>query len=125
MIPKIKNRIRILFARIIFRIKRKFYRGEYVAHHGLQRAGTNFLLLSLKKIGLRVINEYDPERNDPTHKHFRWYEEKKKIPPQISHQYSNNLTVQNISDLNQICRYPKDTRHIVIQKNLMRHCCLY
>ena len=88
-----------------------------MAHHGLQRNGTNFLLLVLKKYGLFVINEIDPSRNKPQHKHCRWYSKKSKIPLVISKQYSNNYLVNNIFELNKLAKYPKNTKHIVIYKS--------
>jgi hypothetical protein len=65
---------------------------------------------------MRVINRHDPERNEPGHKHFRWYQNKSLIPSEISHQYANSIKIDNIDALNKACNYPLDTRHIVIFK---------
>ena len=96
--------------------RRKYVTSGWIAHHGLQRNGTNFLLVSLKKLNIDIINEFDPARNNPKHKHFRWYSEKSKIPGFIRAQYDNTLTAQSVADINRICGYPDDTRHIVIRK---------
>jgi hypothetical protein len=46
-----------------------------------------------------VINEFDPARNKPQHKHFRWYHRKEKIPKFIGHQYHNTLTANTVDEL--------------------------
>lgn len=99
-----------------FSKSREVERSDPVAHHGIQRSGTNFLLLSLKKLEIDVINEIGPARNKPSHKHFRWYADKTNIPAFISDQYGNNITADTIVQINEICGYPDETRHIVIAK---------
>ena len=112
-----------------YRVKYFFKKKGFIAHHGIQRSGTNFLLLCLKKLNLDIINEYDPiiksyifkKRNFTGHKHFRWYANKEKIPKHIKAQYINQLNPKNIHELNLLCNYPKDTKHIVIQKDKNKH----
>jgi hypothetical protein len=41
----------------------------------------------------------------------------KKIPPIISKQYKNNYVAKDIFKLNEIAKYPKETKHIVIYKS--------
>ncbi|MEM1200477.1 MAG: hypothetical protein AAGI06_14330 [Pseudomonadota bacterium] len=87
-----------------------------VAHHGLQRSGTNFLLLSLEKLGFKVLNKDEPERSGPRHKHCRWYAEKEHIPQFLACEYSNQLSANTIRDVDTLCGYPVRTRHLVIRK---------
>ena len=94
----------------------KVKRGGWIAHHGIQRSGTNFLLTSLKRYNLKVINRHDSERNNPGHKHFRWYHEKAASPLEIRHQYDNSTIVKNVHDLNTVSNFPLDTKHIVTFK---------
>lgn len=101
-------------ARHGYKIKTK--RTGWLAHHGIQRAGTNYLLKCLRLLHLDIINEFDPARNDPRHKHFRWYDNKDKIPQCLVKQYGNSLVASSIDQLNSICGYPSDTKHIVIKK---------
>ncbi|MDY6921020.1 MAG: hypothetical protein SV765_12520 [Pseudomonadota bacterium] len=116
MIRKIIRRIKELVNRSVARVKVRTQRHGWLAHHGMQRNGTNFLLLALKQMDIDVINEFDPQRNQPQHKHFRWYRNKDRIPDYIKHDYHNTLTVNSVDELNGLCGYPADTRHIVIQK---------
>ena len=73
--------------------------------------------MSLKELNIGVINDFDPARNNPKHKYFRWYADKSKIPGFIRTQYHNILTAESMADINRICGYPDDTRHIVIRKS--------
>lgn len=116
LLPKLVRRIASVFRRLQHSILVRTKRSGWVAHHGLQRNGTNFLLLSLKKLKINVINEVDPTRCDPRHKHFRWYADKSVIPYFIAEQYGNCISADTIFDLNRICGYPRDTKHIVIRK---------
>ena len=118
MLKKLHRRLKYLGSKKLASIKITLKRSGFIAHHGLQRNGTNFLLLSLKKLGCSVINEFDPARNQPQHKHFRWYVDKDKIPPALSQEYSNTYTAKSVLELNALCHYPSDTRHIVIYKDM-------
>jgi hypothetical protein len=89
--------------------------GGYVAHHGIQRSGTNYLNEWLKLSGCKVINTYDPKRNDPRHKHFRWQDDKETIV--LDKNYKNNVRAVSISELNSICGYKSGTKHIVIYRD--------
>ena len=86
-----------------------------MAHHGIQRSGTNYLNEWLKLSGCRVINTYDPKRNDPRHKHFRWQDDKDKIV--LDKNYKNDVRVSSIAELNSICGYSAGTKHVVIYRN--------
>lgn len=85
-------------------------------HHGLQRSGTNYLLLSLLRHGVPVLNYSDPARHDPRHKHCRWQHNKTTLIQPIADQYGNSLLVSNIDELNSICGLHQATRHIVVFK---------
>lgn len=88
---------------------------EYVAHHGIQRSGTNYLNTILMRSGVNVINKYDPKRSDPRHKHCRWFSKKDRI--YLDEQYCNNFHAETVEELNNICGYKKGTRHLVIYRN--------
>jgi len=98
------------------KIKIFFKRKNWIAHHGLERSGTNYFRACLLSLDIDVINKIDPQENNPKHKHFRWYKNKSLIP-NFRKQFFNNLTVRNIEDINNICGYPIDTRHFIIKKN--------
>ena len=115
---KILNKLLYFLKLINHTFSKTFLKKKYVAHHGLQRNGTNFLLYTLKRLNVSVINEYDKKRNKPNHKHFRWYPAKKNIPKQIYSEYYNSLNVENVHELNAICNFPSDTKHIVIYKDI-------
>lgn len=105
-----KNRSTILVNKIFMR--------SNVAHHGLQRSGTNYLNECLKVLGIKTVNNYDPPRNHPSHKHFRWQENKGSITP-IEPLYYNNLICKDLKSLNEIAGFPDNTKHIVIKKDLI------
>lgn len=88
--------------------------GNCLAHHGIQRSGTNYLLRILIDLNLRPLNAFDPERSNPKHKHFRWQPEKSSI--KIHDVYKNNIVVSSLDALNSVAGYPKTTKHIVIFK---------
>lgn len=90
---------------------------SFIAHHGIQRSGTNYLRYCLKGCGFYPLNAHDPARTSPKHKHFRWYADKSLIPLFIEHQYGNNITADDVFQINKIASFPKDCRHIVVQKN--------
>ena len=110
---------------LLFKTKKIFFLNNCIAHHGLQRNGTNFLLKSLEKNRLRIINgnshEYfDKIKFTPGHKHFRWYKKKELIPKQIGKFYKNNINVTDIFQLNKVSCFPMNTKHIVIYKKIDR-----
>lgn len=90
---------------------------EGIAIHGLQRHGTNYLSQCLLHLRVAQVNGVDPERNHPSHKHFRWYENKAAIPDVIRHQYGNTETAKSIFELNQLSGFYPETKHIVIFKS--------
>ena len=88
-----------------------------VAVHGIQRSGTNYLCQYLFRSGVGVVNFPDPARNNPRHKHFRWYSNKHAIPAVIRKQFGNKSTVDSLANLNKICRYDPETFHFVVIKD--------
>jgi hypothetical protein len=94
-----------------------FSNSGYIAHHGIQRAGTNYLNICLKKVGVFPLNSFDPQRDSPIHKHFRWQGDKSSIPPFVSAQYGNDVVVDDLFQLNKMASYPNNCKHIVIIKD--------
>lgn len=88
-----------------------------VAHHGLQRSGTNYLLQCLVSLRVPVVNMAEPSGCLPWHKHFRWQHDKQTIPSFIRRQYGNELIVDDVAGLNAAAGYPPETRHLVIRKD--------
>ena len=113
---KILNKLFYFYRLINHTISKRFLKKKYIAHHGLQRNGTNFLLHALRHLDVDVINEFDKKRNKPQHKHFRWYSSKENIPEQIYAEYFNSLIAENVHEVNALCNFPRDTKHIVIYK---------
>lgn len=83
-----------------------------LAFHGLQRSGTNHSLKLLRQGGIYVLNRYDPPRNHPRHKHFRWQDDKTSIS--TDPRYFNTLHAADYRAINLLCRYPADTPHLVV-----------
>ena len=104
------------FKFIFLKIKCSIQNKKKLAIHGIQRSGTNYLCEYLKIVGLMPINYPDKARNNPTHKHFRWYPKKELIPSVIKSHYGNNFYAENINQLNMICKYPPNTHHFVMIK---------
>ena len=88
-----------------------------VAHHGIQRSATNYLLQCLKSLEVPVANAIDPARDQPRHKHFRWSRKKGAIPPFIRHQFGNTIYVESVEELNAAASYPHWVRHVVVRKD--------
>lgn len=88
-----------------------------LVHHGIQRSGTNYLNVCLKRLDAPPLNAVDPERNCPRHKHFRWQAEKGSIPHFIKSQYGNDLHATNVEELNELAGYPAAAKHLVLQKS--------
>lgn len=100
-----------------FRLSRCAAAGHVlVAHHGIQRSGTNYLLQCLLCLRVPVVNTVEPAGTMPCHKHFRWQRDKQTIPGFIRHQYGNELAVDCVAGLNAAAGYPPGTRHLVIRK---------
>ncbi|MCA1338158.1 hypothetical protein [Pseudooceanicola marinus] len=88
-------------------------RGRYpIVHQGIQRSGTNYLCAVLEIGDYRVLNRIDPGRSNPRHKHFRWQDDKTGIV--MDRRYLNRRHVQGIDEVNRICRYPAEQRHVVL-----------
>ena len=96
-------------------IKKLFVKSDWIAHHGIERSGTNYLRAILIILKINLINQFDAAENHPTHKHFRWYNDKLLIPS-LKKSLINNLTANNIHDVNKICNYFPTTNHIIIRK---------
>ena len=97
------------------KIKKLFVKKNWIAHHGIERSGTNFLRAILIELKINLINQFDPAENHPSHKHFRWYRDKSLIP-NMKKSLLNDLTAENIYYINKICKFFFDTKHIVIKK---------
>lgn len=92
-----------------------FNNGEVpIVIQGIQRSGTNYLNEILKNNNYRVLNYYDPQRNNPKHKHFRWQSDKNSIS--MDSRYMNNIVVDSISQVNLISGYDEPTKHVVIYR---------
>lgn len=85
-----------------------------IAHHGIQRSGTNYLSELIKQFGIFVINSVNPSRSHPGHKHFRWQHDKNTIF--IDHKYKNNVLIECINEINRVSGFPHNTFHIVVFK---------
>lgn len=79
---------------------------------GIQRSGTNYFAVLLQQAGYRILNNIDPRRNDPRHKHFRWQDDKTSIV--MDSRYRNARFASSIEEINTICGYPSDYKHVVI-----------
>lgn len=114
----ILKRINAKFANKLVQSTKKFSGKIGLAHHGLQRSGTNYLNECLWRCGNPPLNSFDEARHSPRHKHCRWYSEKASIPSFLIEQYGNNFHVNHLDELNKIANYPKNTSHLVIKKEL-------
>lgn len=85
-----------------------------LAHHGIQRSGTNYLCALLESAGVFVVNAVDPKRSSPVHKHFRWQTDKGTIV--MDRAYGNDVRVSTIDELNSRVGYPLSMRHVVVFK---------
>ncbi len=97
------------------KIKKLFVKNNWIAHHGIERSGTNFLRAILIELKINLINQFDPAENHPSHKHFRWYRDKSLIPS-MKRSLLNDITAFNINEINKICKYFVDTKHLIIKK---------
>lgn len=85
-------------------------------HHGLQRSGTNYLLLWLLWHGVAVINHRDPRRSAPLHKHCRWQFDKSTLIGPIATDYGNSFKPANLDELDEICGLKEQPLHVVLFK---------
>ena|GEM_PF-7106159 len=85
-----------------------------VAHAGIQRSGTNYLNHILRDSDLFVANAVDPERDHPSHKHFRWQDNKNSIV--MDRAFMNDCAAGSIFEVNRIAGFPLETKHVVVFK---------
>ena len=83
-------------------IKKLFVKNDWIAHHGIERSGTNYLRAILIILKINLINQFDPAENHPTHKHFRWYTDKLLIPS-LKKSLINNQ-IQNLKNKSLNCK---------------------
>lgn len=86
-----------------------------VAHHGIQRSGTNFLSLCLLELGVNLCNLGRLSRRDRRHKHTRWYQGPK-IPSFMSDYDAPKPVPKSVDELNTAAGFPQGTRHLVVRK---------
>lgn len=90
-------------------------RRPVVAHHGIQRSGTNYLCALLEQADYFVVNRVDPVRSAPSHKHCRWQDDKTTIV--MSSTFANDHRASSAEDVNRTAGFPSGTRHVVVFKN--------
>ncbi len=82
-------------------------------YYGLQRSGTNFLEVLLKrKYRVRFLNSNE-DRSSPLQKHFRLYDDKEIIPDP---QYRNNLKIEKFNDFEELLEIVPDY-YLIISKD--------
>jgi len=115
-----KNTFNTNFARSFdkryIRLKKKFKKTGWLAHHGIERSGSNYLRACLVDLGVDLVNKFDLNEGVPGHKHYRWYKDKKSIPL-FRFQFRNSTIVDNVEELNSCSNFNPGTSHIVIQKD--------
>jgi hypothetical protein len=85
-----------------------------VAHHGLQRSGTNVLRAALTDLGVTPLNAYDGARDAPSHKHFRWQADQSSIVMDAA--FVNDVVADDLDAVDRLAGYPAGTRHVVVYK---------
>lgn len=89
-----------------------------LALHGIQRSGTNYAEACLRRMRVRPVNlVIGHERDDPRHKHFRWYDNKSAIPAFLREYFDNDQHAADLATLNATAGYPPDCAHIVMRKD--------
>lgn len=107
---------------VLFKIDYFLYKNRSViAHHGIQRSGTNYINYVLRQSGVIIINRHDPSRTSPCHKHFRWQRDKGSI--KLDMKYMNHITADDLDALNKKCGYSKSTKHVVIHRDVRSWLC--
>lgn len=86
-----------------------------LAHHGLQRNGTNFLSLCLIELGIEPCNLGPLAPSDRRHKHTRWYNGLQ-VASVVKDYDAPAPTPQSIDELNYRAGFRPDTRHLVVKK---------
>jgi hypothetical protein len=87
-----------------------------VAHHGLQRSGTNVLRAALTDLGVTPLNAYDGARDAPSHKHFRWQADQSSIVMDAA--FVNDVVADDLDAVDRLAGYPAGTRHVVVYKRV-------
>lgn len=114
-IKHLKSNLRpvyVWFWRLWIRLKERPKGSHPVVIQGIQRSGTNFLTALLDQADYRILNRLDPKRHDPRHKHCRWQDDKSTIV--MDARYCNTLSASSMNDLNELCGYAPDLKHIVL-----------
>jgi hypothetical protein len=85
---------------------------------GLQRSGTNVINTFINdNFNINICNNNYQNRKDPTHKHFRIYDDKYSIPNKtVKEQYGNDITIENYNDLEKYIG--KNTKCFVVIKDV-------
>jgi len=112
-----RSKLRKSAEKRIYAISDVLWRKGRIAHHGLERNGTNFLRACCVAVGARPINFTDPQPGNPTHKHYRWYSDKTNISKILVEGVAHEHSASSTDDLNAIAAYPPHTGHLVIQKS--------
>lgn len=104
----VRNRLRVHVAELLNR--------PMVAHHGIERSGTNILEASLQSFGIVTANGFlNDEDNVPGHKHFRIQADNSSVVMNPTHEHLwSPGTIQEYSENAGLSRTAK---HIVIFKD--------
>ena len=111
-----RSKLRKSAEKRIYAISDVFWRKGRIAHHGLERNGTNFLRACCVAVGARPINFTDPKPGNPTHKRYRWHSDKTNISKILVEDVAHGHSASSTDDLNAIAAYPPHTGRLVIQK---------
>ena len=105
----VRSKIQKSFYKRVYAVADRFWTKNRIAHHGLDRNGTNFLRACCVKVGARPINFTDPKPGNPGHKHYRWHSDKTKISKLLVQESLREQHVSSTDDLNAIAGYPHRT----------------
>lgn len=93
------------------------YTSPPLAHHGIQRNGTNFLGLCLIELGVTPVNLGPLSTSDRRHKHTRWYR-RHKVPSFLAGYAARGASPVSVSELNLRAGFKEGTRHLVVKKSM-------
>ena len=112
-----RSKLRKSAEKRIYAISDVLWRKGRIAHHGLERNGTNFLRACCVAVGARPINFTDPEPGKATYKHYRWHLDKTNISKALVQCIVHEHSASSADHLNAIAAYTPHTGHLVIQKS--------